>query len=331
VSQNVYPARSIGRIWIHEAHEDFMTARSCSIYIAALAIIFAFSAAHAQDSAAPPQSAVTPAPQTAQPDQQFEPNVIRAWSILTESSAPGKSAHDRIEAIAALGTMGADDRAAKIIGDAINGHDSDVRIAAILAAGQTKNPKLLPPLQRALDDDNAQVAYTAAITLWKMHDYTGEDLLSAVALGDRKASPGLIKSQRHKADKELHSPKALTMIAVNQGSGYFLGPFGVGVKAIEMVDKNSGAVIRAAAIDQLAQHHTGDVHDVLIADLTDGEPAVRAAAAKGLGRWPGPETAKALAPMFGDNHLAVRLTAAAAYLRAENNIATPPDCACDAP
>jgi len=307
-----------------------MTARPCSIFLLALAVFaFTFNTATAQDTAAPPPQSAIDASHSAQPAQQFEPNVVRAWSILTESAAPGKSSHDRIEAMAALGTMGADDRAAQIIGDAINGHESDVRIAAILAAGQTKNPKLLPPLQRALDDDNAQVAYTAAVTLWKMHDYTGEDLLSAVALGDRKASPGLIKSERHKADKELHSPKALTMIAVNQGSGYFLGPFGVGVKAIEMVSKDSGAVTRAAAIDELAQHHTDDVHDVLMADLTDGEPAVRAAAAKGLGRWPGPETAKALAPMFGDNHLAVRLTAAAAYLRAENNIATPPDCACD--
>lgn len=313
-----------------------MTARPCSIFLLALAVFaFTFNAATAatQDTtpAAPPQSAVTPAPQSAQPAQQFEPNVIRAWSILTESAAPGRSAHDRIEALAALGTMGSNDRAARLIADAIAGHDSDVRVAAILAAGQTQNPKLLPPLQRALDDDNAQVAYTAALTLWKMHDTSGEDLLFAVALGDRKAKPGLIKSQRHKADKELHSPKALTMIAVNQGSGYFLGPFGVGVKAIEMVDKNSGAITRAAAIDQLAQHHTDDVRDVLITDLTDGEPAVRAAAAKGLGRWPGPATANILAPMFGDNHLAVRLTAAAAYLRAQNNIPTPPDCVCDTP
>ena len=42
--------------------------------------------------------------------------------------------------------------------------------------------------------------------------------------------------------------KTMAMIAVNQGSGYFLGPFGVGLKAIEMVNKDSGAAPRAAAI-----------------------------------------------------------------------------------
>lgn len=308
-----------------------MTARRCTISLLALTVFaLTFTPAHAQDTApvAPPQSAIDHS-QSTQPSSQFEPNDIRAWSILTESAAPGRSAHDRIEALAALGTMGSDERAAKLIADAIAGHDADVRVAAILAAGQTRNPQLVPPLQRALDDDDDQVAYAAAVTLWKMHDYTGEDLLLAVSQDDRKVKPGLIKSERHKAAKDLHSPKALTMIAVNQGSGYFLGPFGIGVKAIEMVSKSSGAVTRAAAIDQLAQHHTDEVRAALIDDLTDAEPAVRAAAAKGLGRWPGTDTAKALAPLFADNHLAVRLTAAAAYLRAENNIDTPPDCACD--
>ena len=68
-----------------------------------------------------------------------------------------------------------------------------------------------------------------------------------------------------------------------------------------------------------------EVYAVLIADLTDPEPVVRAAAAKGLGRWPDAETERQMLPMFGDNKLAVRLTAAATYLRALHNIPTPPD------
>jgi HEAT repeat protein len=231
--------------------------------------------------------------------------------------------------MAALGTMGNDERAARLIEEGFTAKDYDVRVAAVLAAGQTKNQNLISPLQRVLDDDNAQVAYTAAITLWKMHDYSGQDLLIAVATGDRKAKPGLIKAEKHKAAKDLHSPKTMTMIAMNQGSGYFLGPFGIGLKAIEMVNKDSGAAPRAAAIDQLALQHTDEVHDVLVEDLTDDEPAVRAAAAKGLGRWQDENTEKLVGPMFGDNHLAVRLTAAATYLRAVNHIPTPPDADCE--
>jgi HEAT repeat protein len=103
----------------------------------------------------------------------------------------------------------------------------------------------------------------------------------------------------------------------------------VGLKAIEMVSKDSGAAPRAAAVDQLAHQHSDQVHDVLIADLTDPEPAVRAAAAKGLGRWPDADTEKQMLPMFGDNKLAVRLTAAATYLRALHKIPTPPDGDCE--
>lgn len=310
------------------------------------------SAANAQETTAPPPVQQTPVQpqtvpatqagaQTAAPPsatqrepgqetgQNFEPNEIRAWSMLTDAAKPGQSAHDRVQAMAALGTMGNDERAARLIEEGFSAKDYDVRTAAVLAAGLTKNPHLIEPLQRVLDDDNAQVAYTAAITLWKMHDYSGEDLLTAVAEGDHKATIGLIKSQKHKAAKELRSPKTMSLIAVNQASGYFLGPFGVGLKAIEMVSKDSGAAPRAAAVDQIAHQHTDQIHDVLIQDLTDPEPAVRAAAAKGLGRWTDAETEKQMLPMFGDNKLAVRLTAAATYLRALHHIPTPPDEPCE--
>jgi HEAT repeat protein len=317
-----------------------MNARCSAALLALLTSGTLFSPVHAQDSTPPPvptqaiPQATVPPPEARNTSPQqsagqtFEPNAIRAWSIITEAAGPGRAAHDRVEAMAALGTMGSDERAARLIEEGFTAKDYDVRVAAVLAAGQTKNSNLIPALQRVLDDDNAQVAYTAAITLWKMHDYSGQDLLIAVATGDRKAKSGLIKSEKHKAAKDLHSPKTMTLLAVNGSSGYFLGPFGVGLKAIEMVDKNSGAPLRAAAIDRLAEQHTDEVHDVLVQDLTDAEPAVRAAAAKGLGRWQDEDTAKSVAPMFGDNRLAVRLTAAATYLRAVNHIPTPPDSDC---
>jgi HEAT repeat protein len=304
-----------------------MNARCSTALLTLLTAGLLLSRARAQDSTpAPVQQQPTPPQQSA--GQTFEPNAIRAWSIITDAAGPGRPAHDRVEAMAALGTMGSAERAARLIEEGFTAKDYDVRVAAVLAAGQTKNPSLIPALQRVLDDDNAQVAYTAAITLWKMHDYSGEDLLAAVATGDRKAKPGLIKAEKHKAAKDLHSPKTMTVLAINDSSGYFLGPFGVGIKAIELVDKNSAAPLRAAAIDRLAQQHTDEVHDVLVQDLTDAEPAVRAAAAKGLGRWQDEDTAKLVAPMFGDNRLAVRLTAAATYLRAVNHIPTPPDSDC---
>lgn len=221
--------------------------------------------------------------------------------------------------MAALGTMSENDHAARLIGQGMQAKHSEVRLAAVLAAGETKNPRLIPNLREALNDDAPEVAYAAATTLWKMHDYSGEDLLVAVAEGDRKTKPGLIKSSKHKAEKELHSPKTLAMLGVENGAGYFLGPFGVGIKAIQYVDKNNGgaANTRAQAIDLMAEDHSEAVHQALIDGLDDKEPVLRAASARGLGNWPGPDTARKLAPLFEDGHAAVRLTAAAAYIRAE--------------
>ncbi len=313
-----------------------MNARRSMTLLAIITAGLLVGPACAQDApqSVPPQPAEQQQPpQGAQPAEQhpgeqgqgFEPNAIRAWTIITDAAGPGRPAHDRVQAMAALGTMGNDERAARLIEEGFTAKDYDVRVAAVLAAGQTKNPRLIPALQRVLDDDNALVAYTAAMTLWKMHDTSGQDLLTAVAVGDRKANVGLIKGEKHKAAKELHSPKTMGMIAVNQASGYFLGPFGVGLKAIEMVDKGGGAIPRAAALDELARQHSDDVHELLVQDLTDPEPAVRAAAAKGLGRWQDENTEKLVGPMFGDNKLPVRLTAAATYLRVANHIPTPPD------
>ena len=75
--------------------------------------------------------------------QNFEPNEIRAWSILTDAAGPGQPAHDRVQAMAALGTMGNDERAARLIEEGFTAKDYDVRVAAVLAAGLTKNPKLI--------------------------------------------------------------------------------------------------------------------------------------------------------------------------------------------
>ena len=100
--------------------------------------------------------------------------------------------------------------------------------AAILAADKSaKDPQLITRLRAALDDPDPQVAYAAATTLWKMHDSSGEDLLLAVAAGDAHDKLGMIKAEKHKAAKDLHSPGALAKIPLAfpmQGSGFFLGP-----------------------------------------------------------------------------------------------------------
>ncbi|MEO6910573.1 MAG: HEAT repeat domain-containing protein [Edaphobacter sp.] len=248
-------------------------------------------------------------------------NSDEAWSMLSTAVADTKHADLRTQALAALGTLGANPHGERMIAAAMKDPDVDVRTAAILAAGQTKSRNLTTDIRNLLDDKEPQVAFVAATTLWKMNDRSGEDILVAVVNGDRSANPGVVNGTMHKVNKDLHHPATLARIGVLQGAALLLGPFGFGVSAIEYMRKNGGDEARVSAIEQLSQEKTAPIRNELIAALTDKDPAVRAAAAKALGSYRKRSISDALLPVFDDEKAPVRLTAAAAYIRATH--ATP--------
>jgi HEAT repeat protein len=252
------------------------------------------------------------------PQAQEEPDVKAAtpsqdsaWDMLT--TATHKNTQSHIVALAALGTMGTNPRAARLIAEGMNDSDLDVRTAAILAAGQTKNRVLIPALRERLDDREPQAVFTAAVTLWKMHDREGEEVLKAVAAGDRKAKPGLMHGAKNDVNHELHDPAALATMGATEGASLLLGPFGFGIRAVEYMHKSGGSPARANAINLLAESHVA-MRSELIDALSDKDAAVRAAAAKALGQRPDPSDLKPLGALFSDPRLPVRLTAAAAYI-----------------
>src|SRR6202011_5607828 len=141
----------------------------------------------------------------------------------------------------------------------------------------------ITPIRNMLNDNEPQVAFTAATTLWKMNDHSGEDILVAVVNGDRKARASLKESTRHTIGKDLHNPATLARIGAMQGASLLLGPFGFGITAYEYMRKNGVDTSRVTAIEQIAEEKTGPIRSTLIAALEDKDPAVRAAAAKALG------------------------------------------------
>ena len=243
-------------------------------------------------------------------------NTHRAWDLLNSTVKDTKHVDSAIQGLAALGTMGNDPHAAELLSAAMKDPERDIRIAAVIAASQTRNPRLMQPIRAALDDVEPEVGFVAATTLWKLHDYTGEDFLISVAAGDRKANGTLMHGAGHSASRTMHSPAALAKLGATQGAAYLLGPFGIGIAAVEYARKNGGDSARATSIDLLAEQHTPAIHKELIDALEDKDAAVRASAAKGLGQWNDAATSTALAPLIDDTKLPVRLTAAAAYLRA---------------
>jgi HEAT repeat protein len=206
-------------------------------------------------------------------------------------------------------------RSAKMIADVMTDPDVDIRTAAALAAGQTGDPNLTTNLRNLLDDKEPQVAFTAAMTLWKMGDKSGEDILMAVVDAERSAGPTMVHGTKHKIDKDLHDPKMLAKLGVMQGASMFLGPFGYGITAFEFIHQSGGDLTRVAAIEQISQEKTDPIHKELLAALADKDPAVRAEAAKALAGYHDKATSMAIYPLFADKKYPVRLTAAAAYLR----------------
>ena len=250
------------------------------------------------------------------------PSVDAAWGVLT--TAMQKQTQTRILALAALGTMGSDARAAGLIREAMTNPQLEVRSAAILAAGETKNRALLPALRDRLKDQEPQIVFTAAVTLWKMKDHSGEQLLKAVVDGDRKATPGLMHGAKNDMNKELHNPQAMATLGATTGGAILLGPFGFGITAVEYMVKKGSNPARVAAIDLLAESHEPGIDAEFLDALSDKDQAVRAAAAKALGQRRYTPAVKPLGDLFSDPKLAVRLFAAAAYINCSHGPATAP-------
>jgi HEAT repeat protein len=269
----------------------------------------------------------TPPPTTRPPHDSPSVDVDTAWSMLTSATLDTKHVATHIQALAALGNIGTNPRAVRLILDAMKDTDLDVRTAAVLAAAQSpaQAAKRLysPQLRALLNDREPQVVVTAASTLWKMGDHSGEDILMAVASGERKASAGLIDSTRHTITADLHNPSTIARIGALQGASMLLGPFGFGLTAYEYVHKNGVDTSRPLAIELLSQSKTKPIHDELVAALNDKDVGVRAAAAKALGDYHDKDTAVAIANLFYDPKPPVRLTAAAAYLRVSGAVITP--------
>ena len=245
-------------------------------------------------------------------------NLDTAWSLLTSALADTKHTDRRIQALAAIGTLGASPRAEKMIADAFKDPDLDVRTAAILAAGESKNRNLTTPLRRMLDDKEPQVAFSAATTLWKMGDHSGEDILMAVVDGERKPGATLVNGAMHTANEDLHNPSTLAKIGALQGASMLLGPFGFGITAYEYIRKNGGDSSRVNALEAISQEKTEPIRKELVAALGDKDPGVRAAAAKALASYHLPDVSISIAHLFDDTKPPVRFTAASAYLISTN-------------
>jgi HEAT repeat protein len=241
-----------------------------------------------------------------------------SWDMLNSALTDTKPQAEpvRIDAITALGTLGGFPRAAAWLRDAQKDQDRYIRLAAVAAMGSSKKADFVPDLKQALNDKAPEVSFAAAVGLWKMNDRSGESILDAVLAGSRKANRGLASSEKHEADQDLHSPSKLAQIGAEQGAYALLGPFGIGFTALRMGKGQSAIHPKVIAVTLLAEDISTASMQTFVDALDDPDPMVRAAAARALGDYRGAQATDALSDPLYDSKPAVRLMAAASYIRA---------------
>src|ERR1700722_16670278 len=200
----------------------------------------AASASSKSSGQAPVTQSQTAQAQTAQASTVQAPD---PWTMLM-NGANSQKLRDRSDAIGALSVLSSDRKAIAVIANALGDKEETIRILAATTLGEMKARPAIPKLKEAIDDPSPEVSFAAAQALWKMGDRSGRDIFYDVLDGQRKVKPSLIKSKMRQARQDMHDPKALALIGVNQVSGAFLGPFSLGVSAIEEYAKNSGTSVQ---------------------------------------------------------------------------------------
>ena len=94
------------------------------------------------------------------------------------------SLDNKIAAIKSLGSVKYL-KATDSLNSIVNSNDSDeVRLAAIISLGQIKNKSSVPYLVKALDDEEANIRWDAAISLYKMDDKSGYTIIERLLSRD---------------------------------------------------------------------------------------------------------------------------------------------------
>jgi HEAT repeat protein len=222
---------------------------------------------------------------------------------------------DRSDAISALTILPRDRKAIAVVSNALNDKEETIRMLAATSLGDMKARSAIPRLKAALDDKSPQVSFAAAQSLWKMGDRTGRDIFYDVLVGERKVKPGPIKQKIAQARMDMHDPKALALIGVNEASGAFLGPFSMGVSMVEEYAKGGGTSVQALCAQLLATDNTHQTVNQLALALADKNWTVRAAAARALATTDDRGALPQLRDMMqNDKSQPARLAAAAAVI-----------------
>src|SRR3982074_3299043 len=235
-----------------------------------LLIIFCASAAERQNSGTSQQQPKTAPPGAEKPLSLRD----RAWQDL-QAGLKESHAEKRAKAVNALGLLMANQEAENDAIEALEDEKYDVRTAAATALGTMHALHAIPQLEKALDDDEPAVVLAAANSLMLLKDNRAYDVYYDVLTGKARSNKGFVKEQL----KPFRDPKQVAALGFEEGIGFV--PFaGIGYEVVKRVLKSASdtSLIRAAAAKKLAHDPNPVSAEALVSATEDKSWIVRAAA-----------------------------------------------------
>jgi HEAT repeat protein len=194
--------------------------------------------------------------------------------------------------------------------------DAEVRLAAVLSLSAIKSKAVTAELRKTLEDEVPEVSFAAAKALWTLRDPAGKRALTAVLSGESKATSSFLSKQKREALRMMHTPRAALLFAARQGAALAPIPgLGTGISSMQAILSDPEVSGRAAAALLLAQRNDAETLESLKDALTQRDASLRAAAVHSLALTNRIEFKKNIGALLGDEKEAVRLRAAAAFVR----------------
>ena len=243
------------------------------------------------------------------------PEENRANLILKDGLA-NKNPDVRKEAVAALGLIGPREPYLSEIATALSDKDVYVRLSAIASLVDLKDKGTADLLSKALEDTSPEVSFAAAKALFALDDPRGRTALLAILDRETKTQSNFLTAQKRDTLRLVHIPRGMMLFAIKNGIGFAPVPgIGAGVSSMQDLLSDNGVSGRATTAVLLGNDHSPEVSAALKEALTDKDASVRAAVVHSLALRNDPSMLPLIKEQFDDAGEAVRLRAAAAYLR----------------
>jgi HEAT repeat protein len=212
--------------------------------------------------------------------------------------------------------MARNQRALKLVEGALQDKERDVRLLAIAALGDMGSRRSIPKLRQALDDDDPEIVFAAARSLWQMGDKSGRSIIEDVLAGERAAARGAVSSNLERIRKVLTDPKGLVLFGLREGIGAVAGPYAMGMNVVQEFTKDRSVAARVVCANMLAKEKSRRSLPFLREALRDENWVVRLTAAKAVASVRDAGSIPVLVANIEDEDekLAVKLMAAASVL-----------------